>query len=78
MILPDRAFWRKARATRASVIVDADAYFRRAREAMLNARHQIMLVGWDFDARITLAFEDDASEVPVTVGDQPGSAPAAP
>ena len=69
MILPDRAFWRKARATRASVIVDADAYFRRAREAMLNARHQIMLVGWDFDARITLAFEDDASEVPVTVGD---------
>ncbi len=69
MTLSERAYWRIARATRASVIVDADAYFRRAREAMLNARHQILLVGWDFDARITLAFDDDHPEAPTTVGE---------
>jgi phosphatidylserine/phosphatidylglycerophosphate/cardiolipin synthase-like enzyme len=69
LTLPDAARWRVARAARASVIVDADAYFRLAREAMLNAKHQILLVGWDFDARITLAFEDDHPAAPTTVGE---------
>lgn len=68
MTIPDRARWRVARAEKAAVIVDADAYFRIAREAMLAAKHQILLVGWDFDARITLAFEDDHPEAPTTVG----------
>lgn len=46
--------WRIEQATRAAVIVDADNYFNAAREAMLEARERIMLVGWDFDARIKL------------------------
>jgi phosphatidylserine/phosphatidylglycerophosphate/cardiolipin synthase-like enzyme len=49
------AFWRVERASRASVIVDADPYFRLLRAAMLKARRRIMLVGWDFDARIPFA-----------------------
>lgn len=69
MTLPPNSYWRIERAERASVVVDADAYFRLAREAMLAARHQILLVGWDFDARITLAFSDEHPEVPTTVGD---------
>lgn len=67
--LPEAARWRVERATRAAVIVDADAYFRVAREAMLSATHQILLVGWDFDARITLAFADDHPAAPTTVGE---------
>jgi phosphatidylserine/phosphatidylglycerophosphate/cardiolipin synthase-like enzyme len=67
--LPEKARWRIERATRAAVVVDADAYFRVAREAMLSAKHQILLVGWDFDARITLAFGDDHPEAPTTVGE---------
>jgi phosphatidylserine/phosphatidylglycerophosphate/cardiolipin synthase-like enzyme len=67
--LPDAARWRVERAERASVVIDADAYFGLAREAMLAARHQILLVGWDFDARITLAFDHDMPGVPTTVGD---------
>jgi phosphatidylserine/phosphatidylglycerophosphate/cardiolipin synthase-like enzyme len=39
-------------ATRAAVIVDADDYFIHLRSAMLKARKRILLVGWDFDARI--------------------------
>ena len=61
--------WRIEHATRASVIIDADGYFRAAREAMLKAKHQILLVGWDFDARIKLAWDDDHPEAPTTVGD---------
>jgi phosphatidylserine/phosphatidylglycerophosphate/cardiolipin synthase-like enzyme len=51
---PGRNCWRIERASRASVIVDAADYFEAARKAMLAAEHRIMLIGWDFDARIKL------------------------
>jgi phosphatidylserine/phosphatidylglycerophosphate/cardiolipin synthase-like enzyme len=51
---PGRNCWRIAKANRAAVIVDAADYFRLAREAMLAARSQIVLLGWDLDTRITL------------------------
>jgi phosphatidylserine/phosphatidylglycerophosphate/cardiolipin synthase-like enzyme len=46
--------WRIEPASRISVIVDAADYFRIARDAMLEAREQILLVGWDVDPRILL------------------------
>ncbi len=46
--------WRYARASRASVIVDAADYFALMQEAMLNSRSRILLIGWDFDTRIHL------------------------
>jgi phosphatidylserine/phosphatidylglycerophosphate/cardiolipin synthase-like enzyme len=67
-LVPDQNVWRIAHADRASVIVDADEYFRIARAAMLKAKRRIMLIGWDFDARIRLgdAVPDDGG--PDTVG----------
>ena len=50
--------WRIEHASRVSVIVDAAEYFRVARDAMLEAREQILLVGWDVDPRILLDPED--------------------
>jgi phosphatidylserine/phosphatidylglycerophosphate/cardiolipin synthase-like enzyme len=67
--LPEKTRWRVERASKAAVVVDADNYFRLAREAMLGAQHQILLVGWDFDARIRLAWENDPPGVPATVGE---------
>jgi phosphatidylserine/phosphatidylglycerophosphate/cardiolipin synthase-like enzyme len=54
-----------------SVIVDADDYFRVAHAAMLKARKQIILIGWDFDARIRLIPEDEAqaADAPSSIGD---------
>lgn len=69
MALDEQAFWRVAMATRMSVIVDADAYFRNARSAMLAARRRIMLIGWDFDARIELVDEGRLPDEPAAVGD---------
>jgi len=62
LIAPGSNCWRQDMASKASVIVDAEDYFRHARQAMLGARHQIMLIGWDFDTRIELCgeCEDDA------------------
>ena len=52
-----------------SVIVDADAYFSNARLAMLNATRRIMLIGWDFDARIHLVADGRGPDEPASVGD---------
>ena len=59
MLEPGRNCWRIARAERAAVIVDAADYFRLARQAMLRAKSQILLIGWDFDTRICLDYDAD-------------------
>ncbi len=46
--------WRFARASRAHVVVDAADYFDLMQDAMLAARQQILMIGWDFDTRIRL------------------------
>ena len=47
--------WRYVHVKRASVIVDAADYFAVMQAAMLQAKHRIFLIGWDFDTRIHLA-----------------------
>ena len=60
ILRPDHNCWRIEAATRATVVVDAEDYFHAARVAMLKAKRQILLVGWDFDARIR--FKDDRAD----------------
>lgn len=50
------------------MIVDAENYFRYARSAMQKAQKRIMLIGWDFDSRITLGNPGDGGEQE-TLGD---------
>lgn len=61
--------WRIERGSRIAVIVDAADYFRVARDAMLQAREQIMLIGWDVDPRILLDPEDGDGEAPNCLAD---------
>ena len=56
--------WRIERAGKMAVIVDAADYFRIVRDAMLEAKEQIILVGWDVDPRILLDPEIDEGETP--------------
>jgi phosphatidylserine/phosphatidylglycerophosphate/cardiolipin synthase-like enzyme len=58
-----------AMADYVSVIIDADDYFRHARAAMANARKRIMLVGWDFDARIAIGDPAEGVDGPALVGE---------
>ena len=69
LLTPGESCWWIETASRASVIVDADDYFRVAREAMLAAKRQILLIGWDFDARIRLSNDESKDDDgPNTVG----------
>ena len=66
---PGRNCWRIVRAERAAIIIDAADYFRVARAAMLQARRRIMLVGWDFDARVELEKSVAGDDGPAPVGE---------
>ena len=59
--------WRIDSADRFAFIVDGADYFIFLRDALLNARRSIMLVGWDFDTRITVG--DNADGGPERLGD---------
>lgn len=48
--------WRYARASRAALVVDGADYLAMMQQAMMLARQQIFLIGWEFDTRIRLTF----------------------
>ena len=60
--------WRTGEADRLSVIIDAEAYFRHAKAVLLQARHRVMLIGWEVDSRIRLDPTSD-DDVPDVLGD---------
>ncbi|OBH84415.1 phospholipase [Mycobacterium scrofulaceum] len=62
LLIPGRTCWRLERADRCGYIIDAADYFRHVKTAMLRARHRILLIGWDFDARMT--FERGVKTLP--------------
>lgn len=67
LLQPGHNCWRTARADRLGVIIDAADYFVAVRKAMLEARHSIMLIGWDFDPRIEIG--DGTDDGPRRLGD---------
>jgi phospholipase D1/2 len=62
LLTPGQTCWRIARADQFACIIDGADYFKHVKAAMLRARHRIMLIGWDFDARMT--FERGATTLP--------------
>ena len=62
LLIPGQTCWRTERADQFAGIIDAADYFKHVKAAMLRARHRIMLVGWDLDAR--MAFERGAKTLP--------------
>ena len=68
LLTPGQTCWRTARAERFAPIIDAADYFKHVKAAMLRARHRIMLIGWDFDARVTFERGDKTLPGPNQLG----------
>jgi phospholipase D1/2 len=62
-----RNCYRVARARRASLVVDGEAYFRAFAQAALRARHSIVIVAWDFHSQTRLHLGE--AGVPDLLGD---------
>lgn len=60
--------WKVANAKRATVLIDAENYFRAVRQSMAKADERIMLLGWDFDARIKMYDTQGSHEGPLEIG----------
>src|SRR5262245_64144478 len=66
-----RNAWRVERADRIAVLVDAGAFFRAVREALLKARRSVFIVGWDLHSQTRLVGETDRADdgYPETLAD---------
>lgn len=68
VLRPGETCWRVERAHRLAVFIDAADYFATFRAIAQQARHSLLLIGWDFDTRIDLDPEDGDSGVPTRLG----------
>lgn len=68
LLQPGETCWRLASTDRFGMIVDCEDYFAAFRDACLQARHRIFLVGWDFDTRIRLLMKNPRDGWPIKVG----------
>lgn len=71
LMRPAKTFWRKERATRAAVLIDAAQYFGAARAAMLKAHSHVFIVGWDIHSRTMFVGERGVADdgYPEMLGD---------
>lgn len=66
---PGRNCWHKAHASRATVLIDGENYFPAVRQAILNARQQVLILAWDIDSRMRLVREPGKDDdVPAELG----------
>lgn len=63
-----RNCWRVEQTEKAAFLIDGEAYFQAFRDAALQAKHTIMIVGWDLDTQIELVKGDTTSEFPRKLG----------
>lgn len=66
---PTSNVWRVERGSRASLLIDADAYYRRLYDSLRQARRHIYIAGWDIDSRVPLLPPEDGLEgLPTRLG----------
>ncbi len=68
VLQPGETCWRIARADRMAVIVDAADYFEVLHAALQQAQHSIIMIGWEFDTRISLRPDQPHGAVPTKLG----------
>src|SRR4029079_243193 len=64
-----RNCWRVDRAERAAFLIDGDAYFRAFRTAAIQAHHSIIILGGDFDSRISMPIDREPDGYPDRLGE---------
>jgi len=62
ILQPGDTVWKTVRADRAAVLADGAGYFGVLREALLEARESIFIVGWDIDSRARIVGKAGAAD----------------
>jgi phospholipase D1/2 len=61
-LTPTHNIWRRAQANRAAILVDGADYFGAARNAMVKAKHTILIAGWDLHSQTRLIGADSPKD----------------
>ena len=69
LLQPGRNCWRIEHSDRFALLIDADAYFKAVRAAVLKARHSVFILSWDIDSRTVLAPGAAGDGYPEAIGD---------
>jgi phosphatidylserine/phosphatidylglycerophosphate/cardiolipin synthase-like enzyme/uncharacterized membrane protein YdjX (TVP38/TMEM64 family) len=69
LLQPGRNCCCRGQAEEIAFLVDGEAYFRAVREAIAQARHSILILGWDIDSRLELLREAPSDGHPPQLGD---------
>ncbi|KWV92718.1 phospholipase D-like domain-containing protein [Erythrobacter sp. YT30] len=69
LLEPGKNCWTIAQADTLSLLIDGENYFRSVRQAMKQARERIVLIGWDFDARVKMYDTQHEVEGPLEIGE---------
>ena len=62
VLVAGQTCWQTAQADRFAPIIDGADYLSHVKSAMLQAKHRIMLIGWDLDHRVE--FEPGGATMP--------------
>ncbi|MCW9059974.1 MAG: VTT domain-containing protein [Gammaproteobacteria bacterium] len=68
VLKPGSNCWRMEQARRVAFLVDGEDYFRAVREAILQARHSVFILGWDIHSRLVLVRDEDDDGQPRELG----------
>lgn len=68
LLLSGETCWRIEQAERMAVIIDAADYFVALKSALLQARRDVLLIGWDFDTRVELEPGEQSLDGPNRIG----------
>ncbi|MDX1693319.1 MAG: VTT domain-containing protein [Ketobacteraceae bacterium] len=60
---PGKNCWKVEEATRLSILIDGEAYYRAIHEALTRARHSIFILAWDIHSELSLIRGDDAESI---------------
>lgn len=67
-LIPGQTCWRVEQAGQFSVLIDGCDYYRALKRCILQAREQVLMIGWDFDTRIEFEPEGKTLEGPNKLG----------
>ena len=68
-VIAGQTCWRREHARRAALLVDGEAYFDALTAAVAGARHQILMLGWDFHSRARLRRCGESDDLPAELAD---------
>jgi len=68
LLVPGRTCWRLEEADHLAFLVNGEAYFDAFLKSILNARHSIMILGWDIDSRLRPVRDEPDDGYPAELG----------